>query len=68
MAIVSPYPDVEIPDQSVFDYVLGSLTPDELRAVAVVDGERVVTYGDLVEQVLLVAGSHAPGGQGTGDV
>lgn len=68
MAIVSPYPDVEIPDQSVFDYVLGSLTPDELRAVAVVDGERVVTYGDLVEQVLLVAGALAARGVGPGDV
>ncbi|WP_034611356.1 AMP-binding protein [Cellulomonas sp. URHD0024] len=68
MPIVSPYPDVDIPDESVFDYVLASLTPDELRTVAVVDGDRTVTYGELVEQVLRVAGALAARGVRTGDV
>ena len=68
MAIHSPYADVEIPDVSVFDYVLGSLTPAELARVAVVDGERSVTYGELVGQVLAVAGALAARGVGVGDV
>ena len=68
MAIVSPYPDIVVPDQSVFDYVLGSLTADELRTVAVVDGDRNVTYGELVEQVLRVAGALAARGVRPGDV
>lgn len=68
MAIVSPYPDVEIPDLSVFDYVLGSLSPDELRAVAVVDGGAALTYGELVNQVRRVAGALAARGVRPGDV
>ncbi len=68
MPIVSPYPDVVIPDESVFDYMLGSLSPGELVRVAVVDGDRTVTYGELVEQVLRVAGALAARGVGPGDV
>ncbi len=68
MAITSPYPDVEIPDLSVFDYVLGTLSPDEVRAVAVVDGGTALTYGDLVNQVLRVAGALAARGVRPGDV
>ena len=68
MAITSPYPDVEIPDLSVFDYVLGSLSPDEVRAVAVVDGDTALTYGELVNQVRRVAGALAARGVRPGDV
>src|SRR3954452_19902027 len=68
VTIVSPYPDVVVPDQSVFDYVLGSLTADELRTVAVVAVVRTLTYAELVEQVLRVAGALAARGVRPGDV
>src|SRR4051794_13394185 len=34
----SPHPDVEIPDASVFDYLFGGLSEQELDGIALVDG------------------------------
>lgn len=68
MSIASPYPDVDVPDVSVFDHVLATLAPDELDTVAVVDGDTELTYGELVDRVLAVAGALAARGIRPGDV
>lgn len=68
MIFKSTYPDVTIPSGTVYDYVFGSLTKDELERVAVVDGERKVTYGDLRKAVDAFAGALAARGIRPGDV
>ena len=64
----SPQPDVDIPDQSIYDYLFGSLTDAELSRVALIDpatGEET-SYGRLRDQVLAFAGALAAGGVGPG--
>ena len=71
MAIIkSPVPDVEIPDVSVYDFVFGTLTAEDLDRVALVDGMSgaETTYGQLRDQVNAVAGALAARGVGVGDV
>ena len=48
MAFASPYPDIEIPDVSVPDFILGA-NADRPDAVALIDGARgdQLTYGQL---------------------
>ena len=62
----SPYPDVEIPDQSIFDYLFGSLTEPELGLVALVDPQTgaETSYRSLRDQVGAVAGALAALGVG----
>ncbi len=69
MSIRSPYPPVEIPDVSVFDYVFGDSGPD-LDRVAIVDGPSgaSITYRELIEQIEAVAGALSVRGIGLGDV
>ncbi len=66
----SPFPDVEIPDLSVFDYLFGSLDSASTERVALTDGAtgETTTYGDLVSQAEAVAGALAARGIGVGDV
>lgn len=67
----SPFPDVEIPDVSIFDYLFGSLNDDAAaQRDALIDGatnERV-TYREFVDRVEAVAGALAARGIGVGDV
>ena len=69
MSIRSPYPPVDIPDVSVFDYVFGDSTPD-LDRVAIVDGPSgaSITYRELIDQIEAVAGALSQRGIGIGDV
>jgi acyl-CoA synthetase (AMP-forming)/AMP-acid ligase II len=69
MSFTSPYPDVEIPDVSVFDYLFADLGDDADR-VALVDGPSgaETTFGGLRDQVLALAGALAARGFGKGDV
>jgi acyl-CoA synthetase (AMP-forming)/AMP-acid ligase II len=66
----STYPDVEIPDLSVYDYLFGSLDAADLLRVAIVDGTSgaETTYGQLVERIDAVAGALAARGVEPGAV
>jgi acyl-CoA synthetase (AMP-forming)/AMP-acid ligase II len=54
----STFPDVEIPNLSIYEFLFGSLKPDELEVTALVDGTSgtKTTYGQLVAQVNAVGG------------
>jgi acyl-CoA synthetase (AMP-forming)/AMP-acid ligase II len=66
----SPYPDVEIPALSIYDYLFGDLTGDDLDRVAIVDGATgaSTTYRTLIQQINRVAGALAARGVGPGTV
>lgn len=63
----SPYPDVDIPDVSVYDYLFASLTEDDAARVALIDPATgaETTYGVLRGQVDAFAGALAARGAGT---
>src|SRR3954454_606868 len=66
----SPYPDVDIPDVSVYDYLFASLTDEEAARVALVDPATgaETTYGTLRAQVDAFAGALAARGADTDTV
>ena len=66
----STYPDIEIPDLSVYDYLFGSLSEEQLGEVALIDGTTGVetTYAELVARIDGVAGALAARGVGRGDI
>ncbi|WP_294179725.1 AMP-binding protein [uncultured Schumannella sp.] len=66
----SPYADVVIPDQSIFDYLFGDLTESDLDRVAVVDGVSgaEMSYRELVAQIEAIAGALTARGLAPGDV
>ncbi|MCK8613263.1 4-coumarate--CoA ligase family protein [Gordonia sp. C13] len=70
MSFTSPFPDVEIPDVSVFDYLFGSVADEDRERIALVDPKSgsTTTYGQLVGQIEAAAGALASRGIGVGDV
>ena len=70
MVVRSQYPDVDIPDVTLYDFLFASLHDDDLERVAVVDGPTgaTTTYGALRAQVDAIAGAFAARGLGVGDV
>lgn len=66
----SPYPPVEIPDQSIYDYLFGSLADGDLDRVALVEpaSGAETTYRALRAQVDAFAGALAARGVGTDTV
>lgn len=66
----SPFPDVRIPDVSVYDFLFASLGEADLDRTALVDGTSgaEMSYGQLRAQVDLLAGALAARGVGVGDV
>lgn len=64
----SPFPDVEIPDLSVFDYLLGSLSDEDRDRVALIDpaSGAETTYGQLARRIEAFAGALAARGVGPG--
>jgi 4-coumarate--CoA ligase len=70
MVVRSPLPDVEIPSASVYEYLFGEITEDDLDRVAVVDGlsGAETTFRSLLAQIDAVAGAVAARGFGVGDV
>jgi acyl-CoA synthetase (AMP-forming)/AMP-acid ligase II len=64
----SPYPPVEIPEATLYDYLFGALGEDELARVAIVDGTSgaETTYRDLVCRIDSLAGWLAGKGAGPG--
>ena len=70
VVIQSPYPDVEIPDLTIYDYLFGGIDPSDLLEPALVDTETgsVTTYRELIEQIDAIAGALAARGLEIGDV
>ena len=70
MPFRSPFPDVEIPDVSVYDYLFGDLADDDLGRIAVFDAATgsETTYGDLRGRIDAFAGAMAARGIKPGDV
>lgn len=70
MSFRNPLPDVEIPDQSVFDYLFGSISDADRHRTVLNDGASGATtsYGELIGQVETVAGTLAARGVAPGDV
>ncbi len=72
MSFASPFPDVEIPDTSLFEFLLGPVATDSALAskVALVDGTTgaETTYGELVTQIEALAAALCATGFGKGDV
>jgi acyl-CoA synthetase (AMP-forming)/AMP-acid ligase II len=62
----SPFPDVEIPDQSIYDYLFGGLGEADLERTAIVDGTSgaETSYRQLLGQIDAVAGAVAALGLG----
>lgn len=69
MIFKSPYPDVEIPNLSLTEFLLERIAPFASKA-ALIDGPsgRTITYGQLGGAIRLVAASLSQRGFGKGDV
>jgi len=70
MSFASPFPDVEIPTVSVYEYLFAELAGEDAGQVALVDAKTgsEITYGELVSRVDAFAGALAARGIGVGDV
>lgn len=70
MSFRSPFPDVEIPALSVYDFLFGSVDDADLDRPALIDGTSgaVTDYRTLITQIDGVAGALAARGIGVGDV
>ncbi len=62
----SPFPSVDIPDVSLYEYLFGGLQEDDLDRVAVVDGSSgaETSYRELRDRINALAGSVAAQGLG----
>ncbi|KHL01477.1 AMP-binding protein [Sinomonas humi] len=64
----SPLPDVEIPGSTLYDYLFGSLSGEDLDRVAIIDGTSgaELSYRDLMQRIDALAGWLASQGVGPG--
>ncbi|MFE6920961.1 4-coumarate--CoA ligase family protein [Nocardia sp. NPDC057663] len=70
MSFRSPYPDVEIPDTNVYDFLFAGISGSDLDRPALIDsatGDQT-TYRTLIGQIDRIAGALAIRGLGVGDV
>jgi acyl-CoA synthetase (AMP-forming)/AMP-acid ligase II len=69
MVIRSPYPDVEIPEVSLFEFLFADLG-DQADQPAFIDGSSgaETTFAELEQQVITIAAALAERGIGAGDV
>jgi acyl-CoA synthetase (AMP-forming)/AMP-acid ligase II len=70
MSFASPFPEVDIPSTSIYDYLFGSIDDADLDRVALVDTSsgREHTYREMVGRIDQFAGALARRGIGVGDV
>ena len=70
MSFASPFPDVEIPETGVYDFLFGGLSQADADRIALVDADTgaSVTYRELVVRIDAFAGALADRGIGVGDV
>ncbi len=70
MSFTSPYPEVDIPDVSLYEFLFDGLTEADLERPALLDGTTgaETTYRALRDQIDAVAGALAARGLGFGEV
>ncbi|GAA4664342.1 4-coumarate--CoA ligase family protein [Gordonia humi] len=70
MSFASPFPDVDIPDLSVHEFLFGGLDDGDRDRIALVDAmtDATTSYGQLADQIEATAGALAARGIGVGDV
>ncbi len=70
MSIRSPYPDVEIPEVSLFEFLFAGGFGDRAHAPALIDGGSgaATTFAELAAMVTRIAAALAERGIGAGDV
>jgi acyl-CoA synthetase (AMP-forming)/AMP-acid ligase II len=70
MSFASPFPEVEIPSTSVYDFLFGGIDDAHLDRIALVDSKsgRQTNYRDLIARIDAFAGALADRGVGVGDV
>ncbi|WP_197373830.1 4-coumarate--CoA ligase family protein [Mycolicibacterium baixiangningiae] len=70
MSFASPYPAVQIPTTSVYDYLFSDLSDTDAAQVALIDTKsgNQLTYGDMLARIDAFAGALADRGIGVGDV
>jgi acyl-CoA synthetase (AMP-forming)/AMP-acid ligase II len=70
MSFASPFPDVEIPAASVYEYLFGNIDDADADRIALVDTKtgRESSYRDTVAQIDAFAGALADRGIAVGDV
>lgn len=70
MSIASPFPDVDLPTVSVYDYLFADMSAVDAGRIAMIDAKSgtETTYGDLVNRIDAFAGGLAARGIGVGDV
>ncbi len=70
MSFASPFPDVEIPAASVYEYLFGDLDDADAERIALVDAKpgAVTSYRDAIAEIDAFAGALADRGITVGDV
>ena len=70
MSFASPFPEVDIPTASVYEYLFGGIDEADLDRVALIDTKsgRQTTYRELIARIDTFAGALAGRGIGVGDV
>jgi acyl-CoA synthetase (AMP-forming)/AMP-acid ligase II len=70
MSFASPFPDVDIPRTSVYEYLFGNVTEADADRVALVDAKSgtETTYREMIAHIDAFAGALAARGIGVGDV
>lgn len=70
MSFESPFPQVQIPPTSLYDYLFADLSDDDADRVALVDTKSgaQTTYRDMIARIDAFAGALASRGIGVGDV
>ncbi|MET0454680.1 MAG: 4-coumarate--CoA ligase family protein [Mycobacterium sp.] len=70
MSFASPYPQVQIPTTSVYDYLFGDLDDTDGDRIALVDAKTgdQTNYRDMIARIDAFAGALAARGIGVGDV
>ena len=70
MSFASPFPEVDIPSTSVYDFLFGGIDDADLDRVALVDAKsgRETTYREMIGRIDAFAGALAGRGIGVGDV
>jgi acyl-CoA synthetase (AMP-forming)/AMP-acid ligase II len=70
MSFASPFPEVEIPTTSVYDFLFADLDDAHLDWVALIDAKsgRQTSYREMIGRIDAFAGALAARGMGVGDV
>jgi acyl-CoA synthetase (AMP-forming)/AMP-acid ligase II len=70
MSFASPFPHVQIPTTSLYDYLFGDLTAEDADRVALVEAKSgaQTTYREMLTGIDAFAGAMAARGIGVGDV